>query len=174
MNSQLDSTGVALLIVWVAMAFIVAYVAGQKNRSKSGFFWLSIFLSPLIGLLVAIAVPRGSKNARRLSECPYCKEEIVVDALVCRHCGKQLDPETQQKEVLAKVREVEADADKGLRFGQKLRGWVFLSFGLLNLVTLVFVLAVSGVALDASILIFVGIVSVLLYFGVSQLRKSKK
>lgn len=163
-----------MLIVWVAFAFIVAYVAGQKNRSKAGFFWLSIFLSPLIGLLVAIAIPRGSKNSKRLSECPYCKEEIVVDALVCRHCGKELDPETQQKEVLAKVKEMEADSEKGRKFGQKLRGWIFLSFGLLNLIALVSVLIFSGIPLDASLLIFVGIVAVFLYFGLSQLSKSKQ
>ncbi len=174
MNSSSDSIGIALLVAWVAMAFAVAYVAGQKNRSKVGFFWLSIFLSPLIGFLVAIAIPRGSKNASRLSQCPYCKEEIVVDALVCRHCGKELDPETQQKEVLAKVKETEADTEKGRRFGQKLRGWVFLSFGLLNLIALVSVLIFSGIPLDASVLIFVGIVALFLYFGVSQLSKSKK
>jgi Flp pilus assembly protein TadB len=156
------------------MAFVVAYVAGQKNRSKVGFFWLSIFLSPLIGLLVAIAIPRGSKNANRLSQCPYCKEEIVVDALVCRHCGKELDPETQQKEVLAKVKETEADAEKGRRFGQKLRGWVFLSFGLLWLVAVVSVLFFSGIPVDATVLIAVGIVAVFLYFGISQLAKSRR
>lgn len=174
MNSSSDSTGIALLVAWVAMAFVVAYVAGQKNRSKVGFFWLSIFLSPLIGLLVAIAIPRGSKNANRLSQCPYCKEEIVVDALVCRHCGKELDPETQQKEVLAKVKETEADAEKGRRFGQKLRGWVFLSFGLLWLVAVVSVLFFSGIPVDATVLIAVGIVAVFLYFGISQLAKSRR
>jgi hypothetical protein len=173
LNSSLGSTGVGVLIVWVAMSFIVAYVAGQKNRSKAGFFWLSIFLSPLIGLLVAIAIPRGSKNSKRLSECPYCKEEIVVDALVCRHCGKELHPETQQKEVLAKVKEMEADAQKGRRFGQKLRGWVFLSIGLLNLIGLVSVLVISGIPLNASVLILFGIVAIFLYFGVSQLSKSR-
>ncbi len=174
MNSSSDSTGIALLVAWVAMAFVVAYVAGQKNRSKVGFFWLSIFLSPLIGLLVAIAIPRGSKNANRLSQCPYCKEEIVVDALVCRHCGKELEPETQQKEVLAKFRETEADTEKGRRFGQKLRGWVFLSFGLLWLVAMVSVLFFSGIPVDATVLIAVVIVVVFLYFGISQLAKSRR
>lgn len=174
MNSSSDSTGIALLVAWVVMAFVVAYVAGQKNRSKVGFFWLAIFLSPLIGFVVAIAIPRGSKNANRLSQCPYCKEEIVVDALVCRHCGKELDPETQQKEVLAKVKETEADTEKGRRFGQKLRGWVFLSFGLLWLVAMLSVLFFSGIPVDATVLIAVGIVALFFYFGISQLSKSRK
>lgn len=174
LDSSSDSTGIALLVAWVAMAFVVAYVAGQKNRSKVGFFWLSIFLSPLIGLLVAIAIPKGSKNANRLSQCPYCKEEIVVDALVCRHCGKELDPQTQQKEVLAKVKETEAANEKGRRFGQKLRGWVFLSFGLLWLVAMVSVFFFSGIPVDATVLIAVGIAAVFFYFGISQLSKSRK
>lgn len=27
--------------------------------------------------------------------CPYCKERVKKDALVCRYCGRELDPDNK-------------------------------------------------------------------------------
>jgi predicted amidophosphoribosyltransferase len=27
--------------------------------------------------------------------CPYCKERVKKDALVCRYCGRELDPDNE-------------------------------------------------------------------------------
>lgn len=32
-------------------------------------------------------------NERKTRDCPYCKEEIRVDAVKCKHCGSSVAPE---------------------------------------------------------------------------------
>lgn len=32
-------------------------------------------------------------NERKTCDCPYCKEEIRVDAIKCKHCGSSVAPE---------------------------------------------------------------------------------
>jgi hypothetical protein len=48
---------VVLLVTWLVLAGVVAYVASQRGRSVVGLFFLSLLLSPLVGFLVAIGLP---------------------------------------------------------------------------------------------------------------------
>lgn len=79
------------IILWPVLCVVVAWVAGQKGRSGVGFFFLSFFLSPLIGLLVAIAVPaRDAATAARAGNdfvlCHACNRPRRVDSMFCPHC----------------------------------------------------------------------------------------
>jgi hypothetical protein len=92
-------------------SLLVAYVAGQKGRSKVGFFWLAFFTSFLIGMLVVIAIPRleeaqasqkrsytGRVNytASGLTvKCPLCAEWVSGEAKVCKHCGRDIADEVR-------------------------------------------------------------------------------
>lgn len=69
---------VEYVLIWIVLCFVVAYVAGQKGRSGAGMFFLSLFLSPLVGLLVVIALP-----ALAPSEATPKGSDIVM----CRSCG---------------------------------------------------------------------------------------
>jgi hypothetical protein len=91
------------------LSLLVAYVAGQKGRSAAGFFWLSFFTSFLIGILVAIAVPRVERSAPNQAashtgrvaptssgisvKCPFCAEWVSSEAKVCKHCGREIADE---------------------------------------------------------------------------------
>jgi DNA-directed RNA polymerase subunit RPC12/RpoP len=91
---------IVALMVNVALSFLVAYVAGQKGRSGTGFFWLSFFMGFLIALIVAIALPPiGSSSATPGVRCPYCAEEILAEAIVCKHCGRDVERTASQESI---------------------------------------------------------------------------
>jgi len=86
------------VVGWIVLCFVVAYVARQRGRSGLGLFLLSLFLSPLIGLLVAMALPVRDRTKEReakrtalaledLRTCPVCAEKIQRTAQKCRYCG---------------------------------------------------------------------------------------
>lgn len=84
------------LLVWLPLCALVGWAAGQKGRSGVGFFFLSFFLSPLIGLLVLIAVPareataiapRSPPSGGDLILCHACSRPRRADSLRCPSCG---------------------------------------------------------------------------------------
>jgi Na+/H+-dicarboxylate symporter len=88
-------------IVWIGFSCIAAAVAGNKGRSAAGFFFLSILLSPLVGLIAAlVAKPNQPKvetaqiESGESKKCPFCAELIKAEAVVCKHCGR--DQASQQ------------------------------------------------------------------------------
>ena len=74
-------------IVWIACAYGCAAIASSKNRSAFVWFWLGLILG-IIGILI-IGFMKAEEGERRFP-CPSCAEMVLVQAKVCRHCGKEL------------------------------------------------------------------------------------
>lgn len=87
---------------WFAFSILAGVIASSKGRSGFGFFLLSVFLSPLIGIICALIAQKNEPQKHELKKkryyCPDCKETIMKDALVCKHCGLRFDSEDTQSD----------------------------------------------------------------------------
>lgn len=82
------------VVFWLLMGVICAVVALAKGRSAIGWFLLGCLFGPLALLFAAAmsAAPRRlpTQPAHTLKTCPYCAEQIQLQAVVCKHCGKSI------------------------------------------------------------------------------------
>jgi hypothetical protein len=88
---------VEIVFFWVIFAILVAVYAEKKGRSGVGFFFLAVLLSPLIAFIIVLIAgenrPKAEErqiNSGDFRKCPFCAELIKPEALVCKHCGRDL------------------------------------------------------------------------------------
>lgn len=103
------------IIIYILLAILVGVFASKKGRSGIGFTFLSLLLSPLIGLLIALIVSPIEENIVSkgdLKKCPKCKELIRVDASICKHCGSSL----KEKEKKLPSREIKTSFENDTHY----------------------------------------------------------
>jgi len=84
-----------IFLSWLVFAILVAVWANNLNRSGVGFFFLSVFLSPVIAAIILLLVGKWDGDKRK---CPQCAEHVQLDALICRYCGHEFEGKAKTKE----------------------------------------------------------------------------
>ena len=91
--------GIRVEVFWVVLVMqgivfggFSAFIASQKDRDSFSWFFLGFFFS-ILAVLALIAIPKREitdhSNAN-LRTCPYCAEQVKVEATICRFCQKDL------------------------------------------------------------------------------------
>jgi RNA polymerase subunit RPABC4/transcription elongation factor Spt4 len=82
-----------LIIAWLVLCGAAAVYASNKGRSGAGIFFLSLFLSPLVGFLVALVMEPNQQMiaaAKGMKKCPECAQFVQPDARTCPFCKTNL------------------------------------------------------------------------------------
>lgn len=57
--------GISIFIIWIVLCALVATIAERKGHKGIGYLLLSVFLSPLIGMIVVLCI--SDKTKKRVS-----------------------------------------------------------------------------------------------------------
>ena len=81
------------VLVWLVFGVVSSIIASNKGNSGCGGFLLGVLLGP-IGLIITL-LSSGNNNGNYPSKnytrrCPYCAELVNHQAIVCKHCGRDI------------------------------------------------------------------------------------
>ena len=87
-----------LIVFGFAFAVIVGILAARRGRSGFGWFVLSLLITPLIAGLLVLVLPSKATDPDAPTpethvKCPDCRELVLKEARVCKHCGCKLVPQ---------------------------------------------------------------------------------
>ena len=57
-----------VVLGWILFAIVVGFAADARGRSGFGYFFLSLLLSPLIGLILVLVSPNLAQEQARADE----------------------------------------------------------------------------------------------------------
>lgn len=82
-----------LLALWILSPFLAVIIARRKDRSALSWFLVTLLFSPAL-LLILLALPPLAAPPPPTRSCPYCAETVLMAASICKHCGRDLPPQT--------------------------------------------------------------------------------
>lgn len=79
------------VVIWFCFAVGCALLAKKKNRSQAGWFLLGM-LGGIFALGILLLLPNlNPVTEENYKRCPFCSEQILVDAKICKHCGSKVN-----------------------------------------------------------------------------------
>lgn len=83
-------------LLWLGIAVVTGMAGAARGRSGFGWFLLGLLFS-LLALVAVIVMPSANKDPNAPTpythvRCPECKELVLNEARVCKHCGGKQIP----------------------------------------------------------------------------------
>jgi len=95
-----------IVLIWLAFSIFVGIRAKARGRSAMAWFFISIFLTPVLAVLALFLLPElNNPGFERVApqapkgdhvECLKCGELIATDAEVCPYCGFEVLPSSEE------------------------------------------------------------------------------
>lgn len=63
----MESVLIIVAIFWLGIAFLIANMGKDREVGYKGVLWISLLLSPIVGVLVALVSPKVNKTSTGLS-----------------------------------------------------------------------------------------------------------
>ena len=81
------------VVVWIVLSILAGVGAKNKGRSFAGYFFLSLLLSPLIGLIaMAVIKPIEKKEEEKISQPEPASGPVIAspdsNMIACSNCGQ--------------------------------------------------------------------------------------
>lgn len=78
------------VVIWFAFAVIVGAVAEQRGKEGFLFGLAALVISPLLALIIVLAVPISKPSSPEQTKCPHCHGMIDQDVSCCMHCRRDI------------------------------------------------------------------------------------
>jgi len=85
-----------IVIIWIVLCFVVASIGSSKNIGYWGTFFISLLLSPLIGLIFALA-SSPKPVPPPVYACKHCGFKSSVNSHFCPVCNKDSSGKTKEE-----------------------------------------------------------------------------
>jgi len=83
-----------LVMVLLLLGFMTMLIANSRGRSGGHWFLLGCLFGPFALVVLFLPSLESHPNAlsgKTLVPCPECREPILCEASICRHCGARVD-----------------------------------------------------------------------------------